>query len=213
MEPARSKDSPVGIRRFRPDDGPLLFAAVNESVSGLCRFMTWCHRDYSLEDSRAFVAKCNADWEKGKQYNFAIFDIRDETLLGCIALNRIDPVNRCGNIGYWVRRTRWRRGVATAATRLIAEFGLNELGLQRLEILVPRHNMASKRVAEKAGARFEGFLRKKLVLAGKTHDAHLYSLIPADLTPPLPPHTFIELGSKTPSVIARRKMKPGHGRG
>jgi RimJ/RimL family protein N-acetyltransferase len=151
--------------------------------------MTWCHRDYSLEDCRAFIARCRADWEKGKEFNFAVFDVRDETLLGCIALNRIDRTNLSANIGYWVRQTWARHGVAAAATRLIAEFGLNEVGLQRLEILVPCHNLASQRVAEKIGAQFEGVLRKRVVLNDKTYDARLYSLVPGDLTPSLPPHT------------------------
>ena len=174
----------VGIRRFRLDDAPLLLSAVCESVEDLCRFMTWCRPDYSLEDSQAFVARCNSDWEKGEEYNFAIFDVRDEILIGSIGLNRVDRVNRCANIGYWVRQTRTRRGVATAGTRLIAEFGLRELGFQRLEIIVPDHNLASQRVAEKIGAKFECVLRNRLILTNKLYDARLYSLVPADLTSP-----------------------------
>ncbi len=146
--------------------------------------MTWCRPDYSLKDSQAFVASCNSDWEKEEQYNFAIFDVRDKTLIGSIGLNRVDQLNRCANIGYWVRQTRTQRGAATAATRLIASFGLNELGLQRLEILVPCHNLASQRVAQKAGAQFEGVLRNRLILTNTLFDARLYSLVPADLIPP-----------------------------
>jgi len=212
-EPIHSANGFIGIRSFCLDDAPLLFSAVHESARQLRRFMTWYRPGYSLKDSRAFIAQCRVDREKGKQYVFAIVDARNETLLGSIGLNRIDRTNLVANIGYWVRRTWTRRGVATAATRLIAEFGLNELGLQRLEILVPHHNVASRRVAEKAGARLEGVLRKRLVLAEKIHDARLYSLIPGDLTSLPTPHIFIKPEAKIPSAIARRKMKPGHGRG
>ena len=117
--------------------------------------MTWCRPDYSLEDSESFIAKCDSDWEKEEQYNFAIVDMRDGTLLGSVGLNRIDRAHNFANIGYWVRRTRTRRGVATAATLLIARFGLKELGFHRLEILIPVNNMASQRIAQKAGAKFE----------------------------------------------------------
>ena len=154
---------------------------MRESVNDLCLFMTWCRPDYSLADARAFIAKSNSDWEKGEQYDFAVLSARDEILLGSVGLNRINRANRSANIGYWVRRTRTRRGVATAALRLVAEFGLKNLGLQRLEILVPGHNWASRRVAERAGAKFEGVLRNRVVLTNKLHDARLYSLIPGDL--------------------------------
>jgi RimJ/RimL family protein N-acetyltransferase len=62
------------------------------------------------------------------------------------------------HVGYWVRTGQTGQGIATAAVRLIARFGFEDLGLQRLELLVAVENLASRRVAEKAGARFEGIL-------------------------------------------------------
>ncbi len=171
----------VRIRRYRPNDAPALFDAVRESLDDLCAFLTWCRPDYRLEESRDFIAKSDSAWEKGEEYNFAIVDATGETLLGGVGLNRIDRVHNFANLGYWVRRSSARRGVATSATRLIAKFGLMEIGFNRLEILVAEHNPASQRVAVKAGAKFEGILRNRLVLAGRPHSAFAYSLIAADL--------------------------------
>ncbi len=42
-------------------------------------------------------------------------------------------------------------------------------------------NSASRRVAEKAGAVFEGVQRNRLLVAGRPRDACMYSLIPGDL--------------------------------
>jgi len=181
MEPVILRENVTCIRRFRPDDAARLFPAVRESVNELCRFMTWCHPDYSLDECDAFIARSATGWERGEQYNFAIFDAMDQTLLGSVGLNRLDRTNRSANIGYWVRRSRTQCGTATAALRLIAGFGLQELNLRRLEILVPDHNVASRRVAEKAGAKFEGLLRNRIVLGDIFHDARLFSLVPEDL--------------------------------
>jgi len=174
----------IGVRRFRPDDAPLLFSAVCESLQALCQFMTWCRPDYSLEDSQGFIARCHYAWEQEVEYNFAIIDARDKTLIGSIGLNRIDWANHCANIGFWVRQTWTRRGVATATARLIAEFGLRDLGLQRLELMVPAHNLASLRVAAKLGAKFEGVLRNRVFLANQAYDACVFGLVLADLTSP-----------------------------
>jgi ribosomal-protein-serine acetyltransferase len=57
-----------------------------------------------------------------------------------------------------VRTRQTGQGIATAAVRLIARFGFEDLGLRRLELLVAVDNMASRRVAEKVGATFEGVL-------------------------------------------------------
>ena len=42
-------------------------------------------------------------------------------------------------------------------------------------------NEASRRVAERAGATFEGTLRHRILLHGVYHDAHLYSLIRTEI--------------------------------
>lgn len=185
-------DDRIGIRRFHFDDVQPLFDAVRESVNELCTNMTWCHPDYSLEDSRYFIVKCDSDWEMGLNYNCVIINAGDGTLLGSVALNRLDRKNNLANVGYWVRRSHTGRSVATTALRLIASFGLKKLKLQRLEILVPVNNMASRRVAQKAGARFEGILRNRLTLRDGLCDAAIFSLIAQDLVSPKRRWAFAE---------------------
>ena len=90
-------------------------------------------------------------------------------------------VHNFANLGYWVRSSRVGQGVATAATRLAAQFGFEELKFTRIEIVAATGNVGSLRVAEKAGARREGVLRNRLMLGGKLHDAVMHSLVPEDL--------------------------------
>ena len=67
------------------------------------------------------------------------------------------------------------------AIRLAARFGCEELGLYRIEIVAAVDNIASQRVAEKAGAVREGVLRNRLLVRGESQDAVLFSLLPGDL--------------------------------
>jgi len=171
----------VAIRRLKAEDVPRLFAAVRESIVELCQWMPWCHPDYSLKDSGDFISQSASAWETGEQYDFAIIDMRDATLLGGVGLNQINRLHNFANLGYWVRSTRTRQGIAPAATLMVAQFGLRELGLSRLEIVAAVGNHFSQRVAEKAGATREGILRNGLRQHEKQHDAVMYSLIPEDL--------------------------------
>jgi RimJ/RimL family protein N-acetyltransferase len=75
------------------------------------------------------------------------------------------------------------RGVASAATRLLARYGFETLGLKRIEIVIAAGNLASLRVAEKVGAEREGLLRNRIYVNNKWHDAFMHSLIPSDLDP------------------------------
>jgi ribosomal-protein-serine acetyltransferase len=180
MQPVFS-DGVVGIRRFRPHDGPLHFAAARESIDELSTWMVWCRTDYSLQDSEAFISAQDAEWEQGGQYSFVVFDVKDGAFLGSVGLSQINRAHKFANLGYWVRRSRTRQGVASTAVRLIAQFGLRQLGFNRLEIVIAAGNKPSQRVAEKAGAKREGVLRDRLILHAKAHDAIMYSLVPGDL--------------------------------
>lgn len=180
---AEFSDGIVGLRRFRASDIPLLFAAVTESISELSSAMTWCQDGYSMEKSAAFVSSCHIRWHDGDEYTFVIFDAKDRRLLGSVGINHINRTHGFGNLGYWVRSTRTNRGFASAAVRLASRFALKDLGLHRLEMVVSAANVPSQRVAQKAGAKFEGLLRKRIMLQGKLHDAALYSLISSDLDP------------------------------
>jgi ribosomal-protein-serine acetyltransferase len=143
--------------------------------------MVWCHPGYTLEECAAFVSTCDTKWERGESFSFVIYDLRDGTFLGSAGLSQINRTHRVANLGYWVRSSQAGRGIATSAVRLAARFGLQELGFNRLDIIVPLGNRSSQRVAEKVGAKQEGILRNRLVLQGKPLDAVLYSLVAEDL--------------------------------
>ena len=70
----------------------------------------------------------------------------------------IDRERGYGEIGYWVAADARGRGIATRATRLLADWARDELGLTRIEILPHKDNAPSRRVAEKLGFRDTGAL-------------------------------------------------------
>ena len=171
----------VMIRRYRADDAPLLFEAARASLDELSVWSSWCHPNYTPEESRAFVLSSETAWEQKAAFNFAVFDAGGRLFLGGVGLSKVNRGNKFANLGYWVRSDQTGRGVATAAAVLAAEFGLRDLGLNRVEILIAVGNAASRRVAEKAGAKKEGVLRSRILLHGRPHDAVMYSLVAADL--------------------------------
>ena len=174
-------DGVIVLRQYRASDVEPVFEAARESIAEIFPWMEWCHPAYSREDSANWVRSRVAQWEDGSEYSFVIEDATSGRLLGGAGLNHFNRAHRFANLGYWVRSSRTGQGAATAATRLLARLGFEDLGLERIEIFMSVENPGSKRVAEKAGAHFEGTLRRRLRLHGRQHDAHMFSLIRGEL--------------------------------
>jgi RimJ/RimL family protein N-acetyltransferase len=169
----------VSIRPFREDDADGLFESVRESMDELIRWMPWCHPDYAISEARDWIVRQIAAFEARDEFNFAIVDA-DGRIAGVCGINAINRENRLANLGYWVRSSQVRRGIATQATLLLSDWAFQNTDLNRLEILVAVRNHPSLRVAAKAGAVWEGVLRGRLHLRGEMHDAVLFSIMRPD---------------------------------
>jgi ribosomal-protein-serine acetyltransferase len=174
-----------GLILLRPiggeTDAASLHEAARESIAEVGPWLAWCHAEYSLDETVTYLDFCRQAWSDGREYNFAIFDRETERFLGGVGINLIDWVHRRGNLGYWVRTSAIRRGHASDAARILAKWGLKQLGLTRIEIVAAIENIASQRVAAKAGAAPEGVLRSRIILEGVPHDAAMFSFVLTDL--------------------------------
>jgi RimJ/RimL family protein N-acetyltransferase len=175
-------DGVVLLRPLEMTDCDALYAAVKESSTELSRWLPWCHPDYAPGESAAFINHTIQWWENKSQFTFGIFDAADGTLSGTTAVNHINRQHRYANIGYWIRTGRTRRGFASRSLRIAAAFAFQTLELTRVEIAAQPDNLASRGVAERAGATFEGILRNRIVVRGQPSPAALYSLVPEDLS-------------------------------
>src|SRR6478672_5040567 len=182
MEQPELSDGPLIVRAYQEADMTLLFEAVRESIPEVSPWLGWCHENYSIEESREFVQSRTAKSQGDEWYSFGVFDRNDGgRFLGGVGLNFINRVHQFANLGYWVRTSATGQGVASRSSRLVARFALEELGLNRIEIVAAVSNIASQRVAEKMGAVREAVLRNRLLMRGVPQDAVMFSLVREDL--------------------------------
>ena len=169
------------IRPFRIADAEAFAAAVRESVESVGAWLPWCRADYGAKEARAWISQCAVRLNMGVSYDVGVFSEDCSILYGGVAINQIDPLHNSGNIGYWVRESLQRQGIATRAARAMAVFGFETLKLTRLEIVAAENNLASRAVAEKLGATLECVARNRLLVRGVPLAAAVYSLIPGDI--------------------------------
>lgn len=151
--------------------------AVRESQPDIGRFLVWATADYGVTDADQW---CRAVDNPETGYSMHIFDDADN-LLGGIGLHAPDVRNGKVELGYWIRASARGGGIAGRAARLVTDRAFGSLGFTRIELIIAVDNDASRRVAEKLGARYEGILHDRLKLRHGLVDAHLFALLKRDL--------------------------------
>jgi ribosomal-protein-serine acetyltransferase len=48
-------DGNILVRPLRLDDAEALYEAVRESIPEVSRWLPWCHENYAIEETRAFL--------------------------------------------------------------------------------------------------------------------------------------------------------------
>jgi ribosomal-protein-serine acetyltransferase len=178
--PADLRLDGVRLRPYRDSDATSLHVAVRESLATVGHWQPWCNEGFNLSSAEAWIAYCKRSWLLGDHFEFAVVDDATDEYLGGTGINQRNREHRFANLGYWVRQSRQGYGIATKSGRLAARFGFANADLSRIEVVVAEGNLASRRTAEKIGARLESIARNRLVLHGVPVNAAMYSLVPDD---------------------------------
>jgi RimJ/RimL family protein N-acetyltransferase len=145
-------------------------------MAELLPWIPWCRPGYSLDDARTWVAAQVQEFALSSSFEFVVDDDTGR-FLGGGCLNKIDRLNRRANLGYWIRTSAAGRGVATDVVRQLRDWAFAETDLIRLELYIAVANTASLRVAEKAGAAYEGTLRHRFFHEGRAQDAAMWAFV------------------------------------
>jgi uncharacterized cupin superfamily protein/RimJ/RimL family protein N-acetyltransferase len=119
--------------------------------------------------------------QDGRSVNWAIRNVGDDRVVGGIGFHEhlIGKSHRA-ELGYWLAKPLWNKGIMTEAVKKATEYGFNEFGLTLITAHVFAYNLGSAKVLEKAGYQYEGHLRSHYQKDGKIFDGKLYALLRDD---------------------------------
>jgi [ribosomal protein S5]-alanine N-acetyltransferase len=166
----------TAIREWRHADAAALARLADDREIWLGLRDVFPH-PYGIGDALAFIALAN---EMVPPTYFAI-EV-DGVLTGGIGYTRRTDVERVGaEVGYWLGRAFWGRGIGTAALRLLTAHAFAaHPELQRLFAVPFSSNVASARVLEKVGYTREGTLRQSAIKDGRVLDQWMYAILRND---------------------------------
>jgi len=167
------RDGDLVLRPWTEDDVDAMVAGCNDPE--VAHWIPTLPHPYTADDALAFIRGAVRDDHD------AMAIVLDGSVVGGIGMG-VNSNQYRGTIGYWVASASRGRGICTRALRLLSRHGLEELALQRLELITDPDNSASQRVAEKIGFRREGVLRAHLRHPdGRIRDSVMFSLLPGEL--------------------------------
>ena len=178
MKPNFGTTTDILIRPFQHADADQFVEAVLESLQTVGVYMPWAIPGYSIDNALTWFDACANARDASSAYEFGIFSRSDGQLFGGCGLNQINRHHNFCNLGYWVRESAQRRGVATKAIKLLADFAFGEIKFTRLEIIIAEANIGSERAAQKSGAIYECTARNRIADGSYLLPAKIYSLVP-----------------------------------
>lgn len=140
--------------RFEAPDrghGALVAAGVVESIRELSRFMEWAQETPTADTQREVQAASRLRFDADEEHSWLIFRRDDETFLGLCGLPRPRWDEGVVEIGYWLRTSQTGQGYMSEAVRRLTSVCFDDLGVDRVEIMMSELNVASFHVAERAG--------------------------------------------------------------
>ncbi|MCB0418445.1 MAG: GNAT family N-acetyltransferase [Bdellovibrionaceae bacterium] len=110
------------------------------------------------------------------------FAIRQgDRLIGCCGfLEAQGPMKHTSEIGYWIGKPHWGKGIMSQVVSKLCEIGFKELGFFRLTAHIFSHNGRSERVLVKNRFKQEGVLRSHYLKDGEYRDAKIFARLKTD---------------------------------
>jgi RimJ/RimL family protein N-acetyltransferase len=175
--PYRIETERLTIRCWDPRDASLLKDAIDASLDHLRPWMPWAHVEpQTLAEKVELLRRFRGQFDLGQDFVYGIFTSDESEVVGGTGLH-----TRVGNdafeIGYWIRASRAREGLATEAVAALTKVAFCVSRVERVEIHVDPENTASLGVPRKLGFEEEATLRRRIpAVEGGRRDEVVFSL-------------------------------------
>jgi [ribosomal protein S5]-alanine N-acetyltransferase len=165
------------LRPIAMKDAPDIFAYASDPVvTKYVRFVT--HK--SIKDTHAFIRRVQTNYKKGITPLWGMQSKATGHLIGALGFLQWPNPDQRAELGYVANRNVWGKGYVTEAAKALCDFAFKKMNVNRIEAGTIVGHVASQRVLEKCGFKFEGVLRQRELIKGRFPDVTMYSLLRSD---------------------------------
>ncbi len=156
------------------EDAEAIFARYAQDKE-VTKYLIW-RPHKNVTETRVFVERCMRVWKEGNCFPWVVMRKVDDALIGMIEL-RIKSGE--ADLGYVLARETWRQGYATEMAKAVVSWALGQEEFTRVWATCDCDNLASARVLEKVGLKFERVLKGYIVhpnISDDLRDSLLYDI-------------------------------------
>ncbi|MBL7050880.1 GNAT family N-acetyltransferase [Candidatus Woesearchaeota archaeon] len=169
----------VVLRKLEYSDAEFIYKHINHK--DIVRYTMNIPWPYTPEHAVQFIKKSKQGYKKGKELNLGITLKEDNQVIGIMSFNKIDLKNKNAEVGYWLGKKYWRKGIAKEALILILDYAFKELKLERISSRTFHSNKASYGLLLRMGFKQEGIARKDIFQNNKWYDHLMFGLLKEEL--------------------------------
>ena len=153
---------------------PIVDSDINNIFAGLSDPKVVQH--YAVSFGSLEATKEQMTWyAEDEQMWWAICSLDNQTFYGAGGLNDISNDKGKAEIGIWLLPKYWGQGIMKEALPLITDFGLKELGLNRIEGFVESDNVNCKNALSKLDFHLEKTIENFEIKNGKSISVDVYA--------------------------------------
>ena len=172
LQPNLEVDERSYLRPWTLDDVSVVVAAYSDHD-----IQWWMPYSFDEAEAEQVIGRWTGTWEEETGASWAIAKRTDNSAFGRFAFQTIDFISGSAEIAFWVLPQSRGEGFAPLAITAICEWAFNQLGLHRVQLFHSVRNIASCRVAEKAGLELEATLKSDAIYRDGWHDSHLHARV------------------------------------
>lgn len=153
------KTERLELRRYTKADDQELFRLIGSDPK-MNRYISW-QPWKTLEGTRKFLELHLEQYQTDMSF-FGWAITMEGKIVGTIGTYHMDTDNESCEIGYNIGTRYWNQGIAAEAVTRVLNFLFQTIGLHKIYASCHEENLASRRVMEKVGMKFEGVAREAL---------------------------------------------------
>ncbi|MDJ0515958.1 MAG: GNAT family protein [Trichodesmium sp. MO_231.B1] len=162
------------LRKMSLKDAKDMFEYAQDSQ--VSKYTGW-YTHNSIQDTKLFLQYTINNYKNNEVSNWGIVHKAEQKLIGTAGFIDWNLEDARAEIGYTLSRKYWGKGYMTEVVNAIIYFGFRTMILNRIEARCVIENIASARVMEKVGMKYEGILRECMFIKGKYRDLKIYSIL------------------------------------
>lgn len=164
------------LRKISINDAEQMYKnwASNPNVA---KYTTWkAHKN--IDETKELLKIWEKQYENNTCYRWCIIVKNENKPIGTIDICDSNENLEFAEIGYCIAQDYWKKGITTEAGKRVIEFLFNEIGYNRIQAKYMPQNIASGKVMQKLGMKYEGVQREIVKNnEGNFCDVAVYSIL------------------------------------